>query len=114
MPTSLLIAAALLQQTASAFNALPTRFVSDRPAELKGRPRLVAQSSRADDDVALLLPPPAAAVVSLDEEKRRAFEDCTLPFTEWNHGMHVRVALNMLQSFGAAEGGARMVDGLAR
>ena len=35
-----------------------------------------------------------------------------MPFAEWDHGMHVRVALNMLQSYGSSDGAQRMVDGL--
>ena len=57
---------------------------------------------------------PNAAARAVDERRRLEFEACTLPFEEWNHGMHVRVALNTLQTFGSAAGGARIVDGLTR
>lgn len=49
-----------------------------------------------------------------DKEKRMQFEACTLRFEDWDHHMHVRVALNTLQTFGSAIGYERFVEGVKR
>lgn len=47
-----------------------------------------------------------------DDDFLKAFEDCSLPFTAWNHRAHVRVAFLYLSRLGLAEAIDRMRSGI--
>jgi 8-oxo-dGTP pyrophosphatase MutT (NUDIX family) len=47
-----------------------------------------------------------------DDDFLKAFEDCSLPFTHWNHRAHVRVAFMYLSRLGLAEGIDQMRSGI--
>ncbi|MGV3720388.1 MAG: hypothetical protein ACO1SX_05700 [Actinomycetota bacterium] len=49
-----------------------------------------------------------------DQELLRAFESCTLPFAEWNHRAHVRVAYLYLRAHDLDEATRRMRAGILR
>lgn len=47
-----------------------------------------------------------------DQRLLEQFEDLTLPFEEWTHRAHVRVAYLLLEQHGLAEGTRRLRDGI--
>ncbi len=47
-----------------------------------------------------------------DDDFLKAFEDCSLPFTHWNHRAHVRVAFLYLSRLGLAEAIDQMRSGI--
>lgn len=49
-----------------------------------------------------------------DDDLLRAFEDCTLPYPEWTHRCHVKVAWIYLRRFPYDEALARMRSGIQK
>lgn len=49
-----------------------------------------------------------------DHELLRAFEDCTLPFDQWTHRCHVKVAYAYLRRYSYDEALAKMRAGIKR